>query len=154
MPLTRTGRAAWMTAIALLVVARSAVFVVAPGSHFDSDQAVTGLMAKHLSELRAFPVFWYGQTYLLGVEAWLAAPVMAVLGATVTALKLPLLAINVAVALLLFGSLVEDGGLSTGRAAFATLFFALAAPITAAHFLTANGGTVRPGPHLRAPCAR
>ena len=54
-------------AIAGLVVLRSLVFVCWPASHFDSDQAVTGLMAKHLSELRAFPVFWYGQTYMLGV---------------------------------------------------------------------------------------
>ena len=137
-------RRGWAAALAALVVARSFVFVFAAGSHFDSDQAGTGLMAKHLSELRAFPVFWYGQTYMLGVEAWLAAPVMAVLGATVTALKLPLLAINVAVALLLFGSLVEDAGLAPTRAAFATLFFALAAPITAAHYLTANGGNVEP----------
>src|SRR5262245_8531941 len=118
-----------MLALSVLVVLRSAVFVFAPASHFDSDQAVTGLMAKHLAELRAFPVFWYGQTYMLGVEAWLAAPVMAVLGATATALKLPLLAINVAVALLLFGSLVEDAGLPPRSAAFATLFFALAPPI-------------------------
>ena len=33
-------------------------------SFFDSDQAIVGLMAKHLSELRAFPVFFYGQTYM------------------------------------------------------------------------------------------
>src|SRR3954451_16303651 len=113
--------------LALLVavtIVRSLVFVCWPAAHFDSDQAVTGLMAKHLSELRAFPVFWYGQTYMLGVEAWLAAPAMAVLGATVTALKLPLLAINAAVVLLLFGSLVEDAGLEPARAACATLFFA------------------------------
>jgi hypothetical protein len=58
-----------MSGLAALVVVRSAVFVFAPASHFDSDQAVTGLMAKHLSELRALPLFWYGQTYMLGVEA-------------------------------------------------------------------------------------
>src|SRR3954453_7478817 len=110
--------------LALLVavtIVRSLVFVCWPAAHFDADQAVTGLMAKHLSELRAFPVFWYGQTYMLGVEAWLAAPVMALIGATVTALKLPLLAINLAIALLLFGALIDDGGLTPGRAAFATL---------------------------------
>jgi hypothetical protein len=130
--------------LAALTIARSAVFVFWPASQFDSDQAVTGLMAKHLAELRAFPVFWYGQTYLLGVEAWLAAPVMAVLGATVTALKLPLLAMNVAIALLLFKGLTRDEGLDGTRAALATLFFVLAAPITAAHFVTANGGNVEP----------
>lgn len=139
-----TERRALAIALALLTIARSAVFVFAPASQFDADQAVTGLMAKHLSELRAFPVFWYGQTYMLGVEAWLAAPVMAIAGATVTALKLPLLAINVAIVLLLFGSLVDDAGVDPWRAALATLFFAAAAPITAAHYLTANGGNVEP----------
>lgn len=133
----------WMGALAALVLARSAVFVLWPGSHFDSDQAVTGLMAKHLSELRAFPVFWYGQTYMLGVEAWLAAPVMAIGGATVAALKLPLLAMNVAIALLLFRGFTDDG-LAERNAALAALFFVLAAPITTAHLITANGGNVEP----------
>ena len=131
-------------ALAAMVIARSIVFVFWPAAHFDSDQAVTGLMAKHLAELRAFPVFWYGQTYMLGVEAWLAAPLMAVAGASVTALKLPLLAMNLVIALLLFRGLVRDAGLDETRAAFATLFFVLAAPITSAHVLTANGGNVEP----------
>ena len=133
-----------LIALAVLTVARSAVFVFAPAAHFDSDQAITGLMAKHLAELRAFPVFWYGQTYMLGVEAWLAAPVMAIAGATVTALKLPLLAMNVAIAWLLFRGFTRDMGLEPLRAAFATFFFVLAAPITSAHLLTANGGNVEP----------
>ena len=134
----------WLPAVlAALVLARSAVFVFWPASHFDADQAVTGLMAKHLAELRAFPVFWYGQTYMLGVEAWLAAPLMAVFGATATALELPLLAINIAVVLLLYRGLTDDG-VDPGWAAFATLFFAAASPITSAHFLTANGGNVEP----------
>ena len=77
MPMTRRTLGVALV-LAALVVMRSAVFVFWSGSHFDSDQAVTGLMAKHLSELRAFPVFLYGQTYMLEVEAWLAAPLMAV----------------------------------------------------------------------------
>src|SRR3954470_16657911 len=102
-------RERWIVvALALLTVARSAVFVFWPQSHFDSDQAVTGLMAKHLAELRAFPVFWYGQSYMLAVEAWLPAPLMAVAGASVTALKLPLLGINIAIALLLQRGLTRD----------------------------------------------
>src|SRR5947208_4242332 len=125
--------------VVALVVARSAVFVFAGESHFDSDQAVTGLMAKHLSEGRAFPVFWYGQQYLLGVEAWIAAPVMWLLGPSVTALKLPLLAINIAVALLLVRIFERDAGLRPAAGAFAASFFVLAAPVTAAHFLTAYG---------------
>src|SRR5438874_2060019 len=138
-------RSQWITfAVSAIVVARSIVFVCWPQAHFDSDQAVTGLMAKHLSEGRAFPVFWYGQTYMLGVEAWLAAPPMRLLGASVTALKLPLLAINLAIAWLLLRVFTRDAHLDAGRAAFASLFFAAAAPITAAEFLMANGGNVEP----------
>ncbi len=142
MPVTARRLVLW--GLVLLTIARSAVFVFAGTSHFDADQAVTGLMAKHLSELRALPVFWYGQTYMLGVEAWLAAPVMALAGPTIAALKLPLLAINIAVVVLLFRALTEDAGVDAWAAGFATLFFALAAPITAAHYLTANGGNVEP----------
>ena len=101
----------WAAGLAALVILRSAVFVFWPAAHFDSDQAVTGLMAKHLAELRAFPIFWYGQTYMLGVEAWAAAPLMALAGASVTALKLPLLAMNIVIALLLFRGLTRDAGL-------------------------------------------
>jgi hypothetical protein len=142
MSIVRPRPIAW--AIVALVVARSAVFVGWPQSQFDSDQAVTGLMAKHLSEFRAFPVFWYGQTYMLGVESWLAVPFFWILGPTVTALKMPLLLINIAVALLLFRGFTREAGVDDRRAAFATFFFVLASPITAAHFLTANGGNVEP----------
>ena len=74
-------------------------------------------MAKHLSELRAFPVFLYGQSYLLGVEAWMAAPVFLLLGVSVTSLKLPLLAINLAVAILLLRILEREVGLRPAYAA-------------------------------------
>lgn len=140
------SRERWIVSaiVVTLVISRSAVLVFVGGSHFDSDQAVTGLMAKHLIEGRAFPVFWYGQAYLLGVEAWLAAPVMWLFGASATALKLPLLAINVAIALLLVRIFEHDAGLRPALGAFAASFFILAAPITAAHFLTANGANVEP----------
>jgi hypothetical protein len=81
---------------------------------------------------------------MLGVESWLAAPLFAMFGASVTALKAPLLAMNVAIALVLFRVLTRGAGLTEARAASATLLFVLAAPITAAHFLTANGGNVEP----------
>src|SRR6476620_4437855 len=86
---------------ALLVILRSAIFVFWPQSYFDSDQAIFGLMAKHIAEGRAFPLFMYGQTYMLAAEAWLAAPLFLIVGASVAALKFPLLIINIAIALLL-----------------------------------------------------
>lgn len=139
-------RERWIAAlcVTLLVLARSAVFVFWEESQFDSDQAVMGLAAKHLSELRAFPLFFYGSNHILAVEAWLAAPVFLVLGVSVTALKLPLLAVNVAIALLLLRLLERDVGLRPMVAVVPALFFVLPAPGTAAHFLDASGGNVEP----------
>jgi hypothetical protein len=131
-------------ALVLIILFRSAVLVVWPLSYFDSDQAITGLMAKHLSELRAFPVFYYGQNYMLAVEAWLTAPVFLVAGVSATALRLPLLAINIAIALLLFRLLVRETRLRPALALVPTLFFALPAPGTTSHILEANGGNVEP----------
>ena len=140
----RRERAIVMLVVALLVVARSAVFVFWEQSYFDSDQAVIGLMAKHLRELRAFPVFMYGQNYKLAVEAWLAAPVFLAAGVSVAALKLPLLAINLAIAFLLLWILERDAQLRPWLAGVAAIFFVLPAPGTAASFLEAGGGSLEP----------
>lgn len=140
------GRERWIAAMAIaaVVVWRSGVFLWWDQSSFDADQAITGLMAKHISEARAFPVFWYGQNYMLAVEAWLAAPVFLMLGPSVLALKLPLLAINLAIALILLRTLEREVGLRPAVALVPTLFFALPAPHTAALMLAANGGNVEP----------
>ncbi len=142
----RRSREWWLSAgvVIVAVLFRSAVLVAWPLAAFDSDQAITGLMAKHLAELRAFPVFYYGQNYMLAVEAWLAAPVFAVAGVSATALRLPLLAINIAIALLLLRGLVRETALRPALALVPTLLFALAAPGVTARLLEANGGNVEP----------
>src|SRR5687767_9735016 len=79
-----------MAAAATLAALRGLPFIVWPHSAFDSDQAIVGLMAKHLSEGRALPLFFYGQPYMLAVQAWIAAPLFLVGGASIALLKLPL----------------------------------------------------------------
>jgi hypothetical protein len=106
-------RAMVMAIVAAVIVARSAVFIFWEQSYFDADQAVIGLMGKHLSELRAFPLFLYGQNYILAVEAWMAALSFLVFGVSVVALKLPLLAVNLVVAFLLLRLLEREAGLSS-----------------------------------------
>ncbi len=130
--------------VILLVTFRAAIFVFWPQSYFDSDQAVYGLMAKHIAERRAFPLFMYGQTYLLGVESWLAAPVFLVVGASVAALKFPVLIINVAIALLLVRIFSREVGLNPWLALVAALFFVLPAPGAAAQLVEAGGGIIEP----------
>lgn len=137
----------WWMALAVVfgvVLFRSAIFVFWERAHFDSDQAITGLMGKHLAEGRAVPVFYYGQSYMLAVEAWLAAPLFFVFGTSVAALKLPILAVNLAIGWLLLRGFVRDAGLRPMTAVVPTLFFALPAPGTAARLVEANGGNVEP----------
>jgi len=129
---------------AALVAGRSAVFLVWPQAYFDSDQAIVGLMAKHLSELRAFPLFLYGQQYMLGVEAWLAAPLFALAGPSATALKLPLLAINIWIAVYLVRTLERDAGLRPALAGLAALPVILPSVMMAAVFVDASGGSLEP----------
>ncbi len=132
-----------VTVAAVATAARCLPFM-APGVRFDADQAVVGLMAKHISEGRAFPVFFYGQSYLLAVEAYLAAPVMWVLGPTEVALKLPLLVMNATTTLLLIWRLQRDVGLSAGLALAAALPLALPPVVPGVRLMDAIGGNIEP----------
>jgi hypothetical protein len=101
-PLSHTharGELILCLAVAAAIVLLQAIVPLTVEQYFDSDQAVYGLMAKHLSEFRTFPLFFYGQNYMLGVQAWLAVPLFWIGGPTVAMLRTPVIAMNVAVAL-------------------------------------------------------
>jgi hypothetical protein len=133
-----------IAAAVALVAGRSLVFACWPQAAFNSDHAVVGLMAKHLAEGRAFPLFFYGQSYMLGVEAWLAAPLFSLVGPSVPALQLPLVLLNMLVGSLLILLLRRESHLSPAAALAASLVFVLAPPATALGLVEANGGSVEP----------
>lgn len=127
----------------LCVLARTLVFLLYPYASFDSDQAVVGLMAKHLSEGRAFPLYLYGYSYMLAVQSWFAVPFFWIAGPTAGALKASLVVTNLIVATLLVVGLAR-GGLRPWLAAVAAVFFSLAPPDTGASIVDASGGSVEP----------
>jgi hypothetical protein len=127
-----------------LIIIRSVVWMFFEQSGFDSDQAVVGLMAKHLAEGRAFPLFFYGQHYMLAVEAWLAAPVFALFGASVATLKVPLLCINIAVAGLLLWILIRKAGLTPLEALLISVFFLMPPPLVSARLVESQGSNIEP----------
>ena len=133
-----------MTAAVALVLARAAVFLFWEQASFDSDQAIFGLMAKHIVEGRAFPMFIYGEQYLLAVEAWLAAPLFALFGPAPAALKLTVVLVNIATAMLLVWVLHRDGGLKPITALIASLFYTWAAPALAGALVSTAGGNPEP----------
>ncbi len=76
-------RNAWVAAAVVFAVALLARLprVMSPWLVLDGDEAVVGLMAKHLLEGREFPVFFYGQSYgFSGIEAAIGAVSFALFG--------------------------------------------------------------------------
>ncbi len=145
-PVIRSHRVELIICLAIAVIAavvRGAIFM-APGVRFDADQAVVGLMAKHISEGRAFPVYFYGQSYLLAVEAYLAAPVMWLLGPTEVALKLPVLGVNAATAALLVWRAHRDVGLRPWLALAGALPLVVPPLVPGTRLMEAMGGNVEP----------
>jgi hypothetical protein len=134
----------WCSFLAIaIVVFRSFPFLAYEHLDFDSDQAIVGLMAKHLSELRTFPLFFYGQHYMLGVQAWIAAPFIWLGGPTVAMLRLPLVAVNGIVAVWLLRNFTRSIG-SPWLALAAILPLAASAPVLSANLLETLGASVEP----------
>src|SRR6266404_6360777 len=74
--------------IVLITTARFATLLTFQ-THVHSDEAIIGLMAKHILEGRHFPFYMYGQPYNAGAgwEAYLAAVAFAFFGVSVISLK-------------------------------------------------------------------
>ena len=94
----------------LATVFSRAAFVWYESLHFDSDQAVVGLMGLDLARARGFTVYYYGLGYLATVEPYLAAPLFLLFGPSRWALKLPLLLMGVAVAWMMYIAFRRDTG--------------------------------------------
>src|SRR5256885_13278666 len=60
-------------------------------THVTSDEAIIGLMGKHILEGRYFPFYFYGISYNASCawEAYLAVVPFAIAGVGVVALKIP-----------------------------------------------------------------
>jgi hypothetical protein len=146
-PETRGSAAAALPAFLLAaaaIVLRSYVFLRFEQAYFDADQAITGLMAKHLADGRAWPLFYYGQHYMLAVEAWLAAVAFRLAEPSVLTLRLPLFAMNIAAAILLMLAILREPRATAWTALAAVSFFVCAPPIAASRLIEAQGGNIEP----------
>jgi len=129
--------------LAVAVVALRSLVPAFSERSFDSDQAVIGLMAKHLSEFSNFPLFFYGQNYMLGVQAWIAVPFFWIGGPTVAMLRLPILLINFAVAAA-FIALFSRLGMRPLLALVATLPLIATTPVLSSALVETIGASIEP----------
>jgi hypothetical protein len=82
-------RHALFIGVFILIAAVRFVMLLTSQTHVHSDEAIIGLMGKHILEGRYFPFYMYGQAYNAGAawEAYLAAIAFAVFGVSVISLK-------------------------------------------------------------------
>ena len=82
--------------IFIFIAAARFVILFASQTHVHSDEAIIGLMGKHILEGRYFPFYMYGQPYNAGAawEAYLAAIAFASFGIGVISLKSCIVALS------------------------------------------------------------
>jgi hypothetical protein len=84
----RRGFALSVAALVLLGLVVRLAIIFSPLGEIDGDEAVVGLMARHIAFLGERPVFYYGQPYLGSLEAFSAAPLFVLFDSSSLALKL------------------------------------------------------------------
>jgi hypothetical protein len=131
-------------AAAALVLLRSLLPVLYEGYYFDSDQAIVGLMAKRAAAFQEFPLFYSGLNYILAVEAWIITPFFWMARPSVAVMRLPLVALNVAVAIWLVAAISRRLALRPVLAFVAALPFIIPTPATGNTLLEAAGACIEP----------
>ncbi len=140
MPSARLSRRV-LVVLAILLVAGlfRAWLIAADGVAFESDEAVVGLMARHITQGKTIPVFYYGQDYMGSLDAILVVGGFALAGDSVEVMRavqavLYLLALVTAYAL----ARVVTG--SDRVAAMALLLLAIPTTLGALYTTIALGG--------------
>jgi hypothetical protein len=136
---TRLGLAGGLAVAVLLATALRLYFVLTPHGILDADEAIVGLMGRHI--LRGeFPTFYYGQRYMGALEPNLAALGFAVAGASPITLKLVCLVTS----LLLVGLTMELArrALGLGPAIVAGLLMAVPPLFMTVWSVKARGGFI------------
>lgn len=101
-------------------------------------------MAIDLAHLKSLPIVMYGQTYLLAVIAWLAAPLFVVFGPSIALLKAPFVPVNVLAVSALYVLLRKSARLGVLESALVSATLALPTIVLSQSFMNASGGHLEP----------
>jgi hypothetical protein len=127
-------RHAFFIGLFVFVAAARCVILFASQTHVHSDEAIIGLMGKHILEGRHFPFYMYGQPYnaCAAWEAYLAALAFALFGFGVVPLKGCIVALSLLCLFLFYrmGCALYD----RRTALFAAVAFALTPSLLKWHF--------------------
>lgn len=76
-----------LCALVIVGLALRLAIIASPLGEIDGDEAVVGLMARHIAFVGERPVFYWGQPYLGSLEAFTAAPLFRVFDSSTVLLK-------------------------------------------------------------------
>ena len=114
----------WLAALVFLGLGIRLWFLVASEFIIDSDEAIVGLMAKHILETGVLPIFYYGQHYMGSLEPITAAVIFWFFGQSSVTLHLAPLAWFVATQITFYTLCKENMNYRVAR--LAGVLFALA----------------------------
>ncbi len=116
-----------VTALIIMMATLIRVFLLASGwPPLDGDQGTMGLAALHIFHGTDYPIFFYGQTYMGTIEAYIAALIFHILGISTFSLRIGLLFFYVGFLINMF--LFIRKLFSANFAVFTILLLALGAP--------------------------
>ncbi len=101
----------YLWSILILALVYRLVILISNTVTFHSDEAIVGLMARHINQGLPIPTFFYGQPYMGSIDPLLAAGMFRLFGENVWSLRLPqplLYAVIVAAAIALALRLTGD----------------------------------------------
>src|SRR5437660_4023217 len=127
-------RHALFVGVFVLIAAALFAILLTSQTHVHSDEAIIGLMGKHILEGRYFPFYMYGQPYNAGAawEAYLAAIAFALFGVSVISLKSCIVALSLLCLYLFYRMCLALYGQRT--AVLATIIFGLSPSLLKWHF--------------------
>jgi hypothetical protein len=127
-------RHALFIGVFILIAAARFVILFTSQTHVHSDEAIIGLMGKHILEGRYFPFYMYGQPYNAGAawEAYLSAIAFAFFGVSVISLKSCIVMLSLLCLFLFYRMCVALYDERTSL--LATVAFALAPSLLKWHF--------------------
>jgi 4-amino-4-deoxy-L-arabinose transferase-like glycosyltransferase len=116
--------AVFLGILAFAAISRLVILFVSQ-THVHSDEAIIGLMAKHIQEGRYHPFYMYGQPYNAGAsfEAYLAAVTFAAAGVGVLPLKFCILVLSLVCLVLFYGMATRLYGRRTALLACVVFMF-------------------------------
>ncbi len=114
---TRRRLAEWGFVVALIVIAALLRWDFMRGGNYviDADEAIVGLMGKHILEGQPIPTFYYGQHYMGSLEGICASLMFGAFGISSVTLQLVPLSFSLLLVYLMYVLGRAVGGIAVGR---------------------------------------